>query len=113
MTNTRWSGSAFIPAVLFAAALAVLGTVVIVTAPVAQAFTFQDQEQGAGNKADDNSMFYNSGAGDRQTSRFDDGSKKTIIRDGNTSLYIGGDSGNGSRRFSPDNYFSPNYLMGR
>ncbi|MBI1201608.1 MAG: hypothetical protein GC182_03755 [Rhodopseudomonas sp.] len=114
MTNSRLSGSVYLPAVLFAASLAVLGTVAVLTAPAAHAFTFQDQEPGAGSgKADDNSMFYNSGAGDRQTSRFDDGSKKTIIQNGNSSLYIGGSGQSYGHSNGPDNYFSPNYLMGR
>lgn len=113
MTTNRWCGSAYLPVALFAAALAVLGAVAMLTMPSAQAFTFQDQDPGAGAKADDNSMFYNSGVPDRQSSRFDDGSKKTIIQNGNTSLYIGGNNQGSGANSGPDNYFSPGYLMGR
>jgi hypothetical protein len=78
----------------------------------ARAFTFEDQSGGnGGGKNDDTSMFYNSRSnsdpGDRMTSRFDDG-RKTIIKQGNTTFYIGGAEQSYEQRYSPDRLFDRN-----
>jgi len=91
--------------------LAAFSALALTAATAAQAFTFEDG--GADAKKDDNSMFYNSGKDDPMTSRFDDGSKKTIAKQGNSSIYFGGQGQNFQQRNDPGQYFSPNTLMGK
>jgi hypothetical protein len=92
---------------LFAAALVGLA---LLTAPAAQAFTFEDQGTSA-----------NSGVGSRYkdldlgkpSSRLDDSGNKTIIQRGNSSIYFNGPSQSFDQRNNPNDYFNPNYLTGR
>ena len=92
-------------------AAAVLGTAMLM-APVAQAFTFNDQTTAGGTSSDAASRF--SDPADRVKSRMGaDGGDKTTIRGGNTTLQIGGSQGSFEQRNSPNRYFSPDSLMGR
>ena len=96
---------------------AFLAGMVLLAAPAAQAFTFQDQAPGAGPKngwASDRKELdaHDLGLGERPASRFDDG-KQTIIKRGNSTIYFNGPTQTFDQRNNSNDYFSPNYLMGR
>ena len=92
--------------------LAGLSALVLTAASTAQAFTFEDS--GAAQKGDDTSMFYNSYKSDPLASRLDSsGSSKSVIKQGNATIFFGGQQFGGDRRGGPDSYFSPNVLMGK
>ncbi len=93
---------------LFLAALFALATV---AAPAAQAFTFEDQ--GAGQKNSDTSMFYNGGKDQPLTSRLDGGGNSTVIKRGNSTIYFGGQGQTFDQRNNQNDYFNPSYLLGK
>ena len=91
--------------------LAGLSALVLTAASTAQAFTFEDG--GAAQKGDDTSMFYNSYKSDPLASRLDSSGSKSVIKQGNATIFFGGQQSGADRRGGPDSYFSPNVLMGK
>lgn len=115
MTIFRLSDALRRPA-LVGAALVGLAGFGLLAAPAARAFTFQDQDPGAGARSDDTSMFYNSGSGSgaagQPSSRLDSDSR-TVFKHGNSSFSFGGQTQTFDQRNNPNAYFTPDYLMGR
>ena len=101
---------------LLAAILATLSFVVL-TAPAAQALTFEDQGANGATRSDDPSMFYNDGksgsASAPLSSRLDSSGHTSVIKRGNSTIYFGGQGQSFDQRNDPSNYFNPNVLMGR
>ncbi|MCF8478114.1 MAG: hypothetical protein K9G60_13885 [Pseudolabrys sp.] len=105
------------PLFVRAAVLAAMAGLVLLAAPAAQAFTFQDKDQDAGTQngwSSDRKQLdgHDLGLSDRSASRFDDG-KQTVIKRGNSTIFFNGPTQSFDQRNNPNDYFSPNYLMGR
>jgi hypothetical protein len=100
---------------LFLAAVLATVSFAVLTAPAAQAFTFQDQDANGGAKNSDSSMFYNDGKPGSAplSSRLDSSGQTTAIKRGNSTIYFGGGGQTFDQRNDPGNYFNPNVLMGK
>ena len=94
------------------ALLAAVAGAVLLTASVAQAFTFNDQPSGGGG-ADSATKFTD--PADRAKSRMNmngNTGDRTTIQGGNTSFQFGGRE-SFDERYDSNRMFSPNSLMGR
>ena len=102
---------------LFLAAMLAASSFVVLAAPAAQAFTFEDQGASGAAKSDDSSMFYNDGrsgsASAPLSSRLDDSGHTSVIKRGNSTIYFGGGGQSFDQRNDPSHYFNPNVLMGK
>jgi hypothetical protein len=89
--------------------VAVVLGLTLLAAPRVHAFTIENQ----GNADSDGAArLSDPDLNDRQTSRFDSG-KQTVIKRGNTTIYLGGQPQSFNQRNDSNSYFSPNVLMGR
>lgn len=94
-------------AVLLAAAFGLA----LASAGAAQAFTFSDQNGGAGNGSMFNDRDGKTPSSDAPTTRFGNGN--TTIQQGNGSLRFGGNGGSFSQRYNTNNLFDPYARDGR